>query len=212
MDPKFVIKLCSDEFWEGAYLQQGAVALIPDVVRNLCHAGKGDIITKGIPPSIRELFRQNAGAKSYAEKKYARFTKPSSGMREAFVDPYDEDSEYEEDAVEPEVEWSEGEGTDASGYNTEEMTDVDDDDDATIRGAESDDEMTEVEEWVPKPSKPAAKVKVVTREDLEEEMRKLDEFGEEIRQLLELEKKPRLEMEWDHELEERKYAFFSDGP
>jgi hypothetical protein len=211
MDPRFAIKLCSDAFWEGEYLQQGAVALIPDVVQNLCRVGKGDIITKGIPPSIRGLFCQNAGAKSYAQKKYARFNKPSAGMREVFLDPYDEDSEHEEDAVEPEIEWSEGESTDASGYNTEEMTDASDDD-ATVRGADSDDEMTEVEEWVAKPPKPAVKVKVVTREDFEEEMRKLDKFGEDIRLLLELEKRSRLEMELDHELEERKYAFFSDGP
>jgi hypothetical protein len=216
MDPRFAIKLCSDEFWKGEYLQQGAVALIPDVVRALCRAGKGDIITKGIPPSIRELFRRNAGAKSYAEKKYARFIKPSSGMREAFVDPYDEDSEYEEETVEPDVEWSEGESTDASGYNTEEMSDYSDDD-ATIRGADSDDEMTEVEEWVPRSPKSAVKtsvvkVKGVTKDDFEEEMRKLHEFGEDIRRLLELEQKSRLEMELNHELEERKYAFFSDGP
>lgn len=91
------------------------------------------------------------------------------------------------------------------------------DDDATIRGADSDDEMTEVEEWVPRSPKSAVKtsvvkVKVVTKDDFEEEMRKLHEFGEDIRRLLELEQKSRLEMELNHELEERKYAFFSDGP
>lgn len=185
-------------------------------MRNLCRAGKGDIITKGIPPSIRSLFRQNAGGKSYAEKKYARFARPSSGMRKAFVDIYDEDIEYEEPTVEPDVEWSEGESTDASGYNTEEMSDYSDDD-ATIRGADSDDEMTEVEEWVSHPLKPAVKpsatkVNVATRKDLEEEMRKLIEFQEDIRKLLELREKPSLEMEFENALEERKYAFFSDGP
>lgn len=223
MDPNFAVKLCSDHFWEGEYLQQGAVALIPDVVRNLCRAGKGDIITKGIPPSIRELFLQNAGGKSYAEKKYPRSTKPAKGYRKALWDSDDEDAQWETNAnasADTDVEWSEGESADASAYNTEdeEMTDADDDD-ATIRGSDSDDEMTEVEEWVSRPPKPVVKpppvnppaVKVkVTKEDFEEEMRKLLEFDKDILNLLRLcEDKPRLES--DDELEERKYALFSDG-
>lgn len=162
MNPKFAIKLCSDVFWEEEYLQKGAVALIPDIVRDLCLTGKSDVATKAIPPSIRELFRQNAGGKSYAEKKYPNFTRPRFGYRKAFVDPDDEDSEGEtnDDAgTDAEAEWSEGEETDASGYNTEDMTD-ESDDDATVCG--SDDEMTEVEEWVTGPSaKVKAKVKAV---------------------------------------------------
>jgi hypothetical protein len=248
MDPVFAVKLCSDDFWEGEYLQRGAIALIPDVVQDLCRAGKGDIVTKGIPLSIRELFRQNTGEKSYAEKKYSGFARPESGFRKAFRDPYDEASEYEVGEDEPEIEWSEGEGPDASGYNTEEMTDVDDDDDdATICG--SDGEMTEVEEWVRRAPKPIIKdpaaeadifdlggallemrnfhktqewrdmgellekrgLPVVTAKvkdadsdifDLEGELREMRDFDR-AREFRELEKR---------EAEERKHAFFSDGP
>lgn len=231
MDPNFAVKLCSDNFWEGEYLQQGAIALVPDVVRNLCRAGKGDTITKGIPPSIRELFRHNAGGKSYAEKKYPRSAKPGSGYRKPLWDSEDEDAVYETNAnanasADTDVEWSEGESDDASEYNTEdeEMADASDDDD-TVRGADSDDEMTEVEEWVTRPPKPAVKpspVKTpavkVTKEDFEEEMHKLLDFEKDILSLLrkcqdkpilepdhELEEQSRLDRE---EREERKYAFF----
>lgn len=157
MNPKFAVKLRRDAFWEEEFLQKGALALIPDVVRDLCNAGKSDVATKAIPPSIRELFRQKTGGKSYAEKKYPKLTRPRSGYRKAFVDPDDEDSEDESNddtGNGAEAEWSEGEDTDASGYNTEDMTDASDDD-ATIR--DSDDEMTEVEEWVTGPPKPAVK-------------------------------------------------------
>ena len=163
MNPKFAVNLCSDKFWEEDYVQKGALALIPDVVQDFCRAGDRDVLTKGIALSIRELFRENAGGKSYAEKKYAKSTKPRFGYRKAFVDPNDEDSEedIEDDAgADAEAEWSEGEGHDASGYNTDDMTDVDDNDDSddsTVRG--SDDEMTEVEEWVSKPPKLTVKEK-----------------------------------------------------
>jgi hypothetical protein len=148
MDPKSTVKLCSDEFWDGGYLQRGAVAVIPEVVRNLCRAGKRYIVTKDIPPSIWQLFRQNAGAKSYAEKEYSRFEKPQTGYRKALMDSDDEVCEKKPSV---DLEWSEGEGVDASDYKTEDISDVDDDDDATVRGSDSDDEMTEIEEWVPKP-------------------------------------------------------------
>jgi len=244
MDPNFVVKLCSDDFWEGEYLQRGAIAVIPDVVQNLCRAGKSDIATKGIPPSIRELFRQNAGAKSYAEKKYPGFAKPESGFRKALPDTDDEYTDDEADQDKPDVEWSEGEGPDASGYNTEEMTDVDDDDDATICG--SDGEMTEVEEWVRRPiiKDSAAEADIF---DLEGELREMRNFHmtQEYREMGELLEKRKLpvvttkvkdadsdifDLEGElremrdfnrarefrllekREAEERKYAFFSDGP
>jgi hypothetical protein len=159
MKPKFAVQLCSDKFWEEDYVQKGTLALIPDVIQDFCRAGNRDILTKGIPLSIRELFRENVGGKSYAEKKYPKSKRPQSGYRKAYVDPNDEDSEDESDdntGTNPEAEWSEGEGHDASGYITDDTTDVDDDDE-TIRG--SDDEMTEVEEWVSKPEKLTTKEK-----------------------------------------------------
>ncbi|GAB7332245.1 hypothetical protein MBLNU13_g04094t1 [Cladosporium sp. NU13] len=160
MKPKFAVSLCSDKFWEEQYLQKGAVALMPDVVHDFCRVGKREILTKGIPLSIRELFRGNAGGKSYAEKKQLKSTKPRFGYRKAFVDPNDQDSDdnnEDDTGADPEVEWFEGESHDASGYNPGDMTEVDDDDDAT--GRDSDDEMTEVEEWVSKPPEPTAKNK-----------------------------------------------------
>lgn len=46
------------------------------------------------------------------------------------------------------------------------------------------------------------------RTDFEEELRRLEEFGGDILKLLDIESNCRLES--DRELEERKYAFFSD--
>lgn len=59
-------------------------------------------------------------------------------------------------------------------------------------------------------SSTAINVKVVTKDDFEEELRRLEEFGGDILKLLDIESNCRLES--DRELEERKYAFFSDGP
>lgn len=218
MDPQFAINLCSDKFWQQDYVQKGAIALIPDVVQNSCRAGKGDIITKGIPPSIRELFRQNAGGKSYAEKKYPKSAKPASGHRKPLWDSDDEDAEYEPNVkprADTDVEWSEGECPDASSYNPddEEMTDVSDDD-TTVRGSDSDDEMTEVEEWVSRPPKPAVKPPAVKTlaiktptikfQGKDAEIENID-FEAEMRKLRRLEEQRRLDRE---EREERKYAFF----
>lgn len=167
MKPKFAVQLCSDKFWEEDYVQKGAIALIPDVIQDFCRVGNRDNLTKGIPLSIRELFRENAVGKSYAEKKYPKSTKPRFGYRKAYIDPNDEGSEdgtEDDTGADPEADWSEGEGHDASSYRPEHMTDVHDDDDATFR--DSDDEMTEVEEWVYRPKKLTAKkeVKVKARE------------------------------------------------
>jgi hypothetical protein len=160
MDPQFAVKLCSNEFWEGEYLQRGALALLPDIVKQLCRAGWPDITTNAIPSSIRELFRQDTGRdmETYAERKYARFANPRRYLRKP-AESEDEDSDGEE-ADDDDDEWSEGEVPDASGYTTEDMTDPDDDDN-TVGG--SDDEMTEVEEWVSRPPKSAAKPPVVRK-------------------------------------------------
>ena len=84
LDPDFAIKLCSDEFWEGEYLQQGAVALIPDVVQELCREGRQDIITKAVPLSIRELFprEHHPGAKKLRGEKVPWIRETLMGIQE----------------------------------------------------------------------------------------------------------------------------------
>lgn len=84
-DPQFAVMLCSDAFWENEYVQRGALALIPTPVRNLCRSTKRTDVTRGIPQSIRDLFRDSA--KSYAEKKYARFANPQRTIRSAPEEP-----------------------------------------------------------------------------------------------------------------------------
>lgn len=102
LDPEFAVKLCGDEFWEGEYLQHGAIAIIPAVVQNLCRAGKRDITTNAIPPSIRELFRETNGRnlKIYAKRRYPDFANPRRFFRKPYVSD-DEDASHGEDPRNP---------------------------------------------------------------------------------------------------------------
>lgn len=151
---RFALKLSSDSFWEEEYVQKGALAVVPDIVQQLCREGMNDTATRGIPPSIKDLFTSNA--RSYAERKYPGFANPRRYLRDVPSTPEgwfsndeggeDEESDGDESEAEAEAEWSEGEDTEADGYMTADMTDGEDDD-ATVRGDESDDDMTEVEVW-----------------------------------------------------------------
>lgn len=78
----FVTKLFDDDFWEGEtgeYAERGALALIPDEIAFRCTSGRRDNMTKGIPLSIKDLFRSEGP--SYAKKKYARFANPYRKLR-----------------------------------------------------------------------------------------------------------------------------------
>lgn len=78
-NPKFALSLVSDSFWSGIFARKGALAVLPDCVHYLCESGKENNSTRGIPQSIRDLFRGNA--KSYAQKKYARLANPDHILR-----------------------------------------------------------------------------------------------------------------------------------
>lgn len=103
----FAVELLSDRFWEEDYVQEGAFALIPPWVEYLCLSGKDNNDIRGIPQSIRDLYRENA--KSYAEKKYARFANPGRVLRGGEPGPW----------------WLEGEGHDALEYQAEEPQSID---------------------------------------------------------------------------------------
>lgn len=81
IDSEFIFKLFDDRFWQGEYVQRGALALIPEHVANLCRSRSGCITYKSIPLSIRDLFRE--GGASYAQKKYARLANPGRVLRTA---------------------------------------------------------------------------------------------------------------------------------
>jgi hypothetical protein len=78
-DPKFILKLSDDAFWEGEYLERGALALIPDSIATLICSDYRGVLYTSIPLSIRDLFRKEGP--SYAQKKYARFSNPERTLR-----------------------------------------------------------------------------------------------------------------------------------
>jgi hypothetical protein len=73
-----IAKLFDDEFWEGEYVERGAIALIPEYIASRCLSGSNDIMVKSIPLSIKDLFRE--GGPSYAQR-YARFANPEHELR-----------------------------------------------------------------------------------------------------------------------------------
>lgn len=77
----YLVKLFDDQFWEGEYLERGALALIPDDFAGFCRAGLHTSSTtyRAVPPSIKDLSRE--GGQSYAQKKYARFANPERKLR-----------------------------------------------------------------------------------------------------------------------------------
>ena len=139
--------------------------------------------------------------------------KPSWGFRKPLVDSEAEDGEDDgEDGTDTtDVEWSEGEGFDASGYDTADMTDASDDEDATIRG-DSDDEMTEVEEWVSRPPKATVKKSAVKIPAVKIEVKgkvpaNIEDFDFEA-ELRETEKRSEMRELRLREEEEERFAFF----
>lgn len=91
MHPSFPLKLVGDAFWEEEYVQHGAVALIPPWVRYWCESDYENNYSRGIPQSIRDLFRENE--KSYAQRKYARFANPGLIMRGGYPSTGQADSD-----------------------------------------------------------------------------------------------------------------------
>jgi hypothetical protein len=78
-DPKFAMKLSDDDFWNGEYLERGALALIPESIADLIRSGNRGVVARSIPESIRDLFRTKGP--SYAQKKYARYTNSERTLR-----------------------------------------------------------------------------------------------------------------------------------
>jgi hypothetical protein len=79
VDPRFIMKLSDDDFWNGEYLECGALALIPDSIANVIRSDYRGVLYTSIPLSIRDLFRKEGP--SYAQKKYARFSNPERTLR-----------------------------------------------------------------------------------------------------------------------------------
>jgi hypothetical protein len=71
--------LVSDKFWDDDYVKHGALALVPQVIQQLCRSEKENITTRGIQQSIRDLFLSDA--RSYAEKKYGGSANPDRVIR-----------------------------------------------------------------------------------------------------------------------------------
>jgi hypothetical protein len=78
-DRNFAVQLVSDEFWDDDYVEHGALALVPQVIQELCRGGPENNTTRAIPQSIRDLFQ--SGGRSYAEKKYSRLANPDRVVR-----------------------------------------------------------------------------------------------------------------------------------
>jgi hypothetical protein len=129
-DQGFAVKLVSDKFWDDDYVKHGALALVPQVIQQLCRSEKKNNTTRAIPQSIRDLFRSDAtDARSYAEKKYSRPANPDRVVRFPPVAPEwwtrlkdKDDSEEEEDWEEED--WEEEDGEEEDGEEDEEEEDM----------------------------------------------------------------------------------------
>jgi hypothetical protein len=162
--------LYSDDFWENDYVKRGALSLIPTPVRNLCRSTKSNNATKGIPQSIRDLFRDSP--KSYAEKKYARFANPNRTIRTAPEEPDDwisDPKDYNFDVLSDGT-WSEGEDSDTDEFPYDESEEYSEPEEEWSECGGDDVDIIEIWEWQKNRPRPKWDVE---KFDFEEELRKI---------------------------------------
>lgn len=112
MDSGFTLKLLSDEFWKGEYVDRGGIALVPPVVTEMIRiyedldahdatptsAEKSWMETGGvsmtyneIPTSIKELWMASEGI-SFAQKRYPHLANKYYELRKPAADAQSADA------------------------------------------------------------------------------------------------------------------------